>query len=113
MTKRPGRWLIAIGLFLMVLAAALAVYNMWEENKAAESSGMALEQLRHEIPLIETVPPEYIDSGYEHDGSACKAGSDDADQRGRSEECRLDSGCNLFANHSADSDSLFLRIRWS
>lgn len=69
MTKRPGRWLIAIGLFLMVLAAALAVYNMWEENKAAESSGMALEQLRQEIPLIETVPPEYIDSGYEHDGS--------------------------------------------
>lgn len=59
----------ALGLFLIVLAAALAVYNMWEENKAAESSGVALEQLRQEIPQIEDVaqPPQYEGSGYEYD----------------------------------------------
>ena len=70
MTKRPGRWLIAIGLFLMVLAAALAVYNMWEENRAAESSVVALEQLRQEIPPIEdAAQPQYEGGGYEYESS--------------------------------------------
>lgn len=63
--KRKGFALMAIGLVLILIAAAMVVNNLYEEKQAAVSSGHALEQLAAEIPRLEQTP----DYGYEYDGS--------------------------------------------
>ena len=52
---REGRRFITIGLLLIAAALSLVCYNLYDENRAGESVGQAMEQLNQRIP---TVPEE-------------------------------------------------------
>lgn len=55
MKRKTGTILILLGLTLILAAGALTGYNLWDENRAAENSAKALNQLISRIP--ETIPP--------------------------------------------------------
>ena len=50
MNKRIGSLLMVLGLLLLLSAAAIAGYNIWDSNRAAESSQSIAQQLAAHIP---------------------------------------------------------------
>ena len=47
MSKRAGSLLMVLGLLLLLSAAAIAGYNIWDSNRAAESSLPAVQGTPH------------------------------------------------------------------
>ena len=52
MSKRAGSLLMVLGLLLLLSAAAIAGYNIWDSNRAAESSRSIALQLTEQIPEV-------------------------------------------------------------
>ena len=52
MSKRAGSLLMVLGLLLLLSAAAIAGYNIWDSNRAAESSQSIALQLTAQIPEV-------------------------------------------------------------
>lgn len=55
MNKRIGSLLMMLGLILLVLAAGIAGYNIWDSNRAADTSESIAQQLVARIPEHSTV----------------------------------------------------------
>ena len=56
--KRPGTLLMAAGLLLVAAALFLTVYNLWDEQRAANTVARTLEEI---TPLVQPVPIENAD----------------------------------------------------
>ncbi len=54
--NKRGNWLIGMGLLLVAAALCLTVYNLWEDQRAGETSADALAQLRQELAVQPTRP---------------------------------------------------------
>lgn len=65
--KRRGVFLMALGVLLILAAAAMVVNNLFEEKQAGVQSSQALEQLIAEIPAEDSA--EIGAPQYEYDGS--------------------------------------------
>lgn len=63
--KRRGLFSLTAGALMLLAALLLAVYNLWDGNRAASSSGAAMEALSGAIrpvarPVEDAVPEQYI-----------------------------------------------------
>lgn len=59
--NRKGFFLITIGLLLIAAALCLTGYNLWDEKRAQESVSAVTEQMKNEIPAVESEEqPAYI-----------------------------------------------------
>lgn len=62
MKRKAGFVFVVIGLLLMAAAAGLAYYNVWDADRAGESSEVVLATLDQRIPVLEelNLPEELI-----------------------------------------------------
>ena len=62
--KQKGRFLIRLGLLLIAAALCFVIYNLYEEHRAREQSGQALDALQEYIPGSDqnddTSMPDYM-----------------------------------------------------
>lgn len=62
--KQKGRFLIRLGLLLIAAALCFIIYNLYEEHRAREQSGQALDALQEYIPVSDqnddTSMPDYM-----------------------------------------------------